>query len=153
MPMVAQHAIQAGRHAGEQVARLIAGKPLARFRYRDMGMLAVLGRGDAVAELPLLFGVGGSDRYRLRLGGLPAWLLWGGVHIAYLICFSNRIKVLVDWGWSYFTSRGAGAILVRPPDAPQSLTSPPEGASTPTDASVATHAADVSNSPAQGTSQ
>ena len=66
MPMVAQHAIQAGRHASEQVARLIAGKPLARFRYRDMGMLAVLGRGDAVAELPLLFGVGGSDRYRLR---------------------------------------------------------------------------------------
>jgi hypothetical protein len=63
-----------------------------------------------------LLGAGTSNRYRLRFGGLPAWLLWVEVHIAYLICFSNRVKVLVDWGWSYFTSRGAGAILVRLPD-------------------------------------
>jgi hypothetical protein len=77
-------------------------------------MMAVLGRGDAVAELPLP-GAGRGGRYPLRFGGLPAWLLWVGVHIAYLICFSNRIKVLVDWGWSYRTSRGAGAILVRLP--------------------------------------
>ncbi len=113
LPMLAPVAIQAGRHAGEQVARLIAKEPLARFRYHDKGMMAVLGRGDAVAELPLLLGAGTSNQFRLRFGGLPAWLLWVGVHIAYLICFSNRIKVLVDWGWSYFTSRGAGAILVR----------------------------------------
>jgi len=116
MPMLAPAAIQAGRHAGGQVARLLTAEPLARFRYHDKGMMAVLGRGDAVAELPLLLGAGISNRYRLRFGGLPAWLLWVGVHIAYLICFSNRIKVLVDWGWNYFTSRGAGAILVHPPD-------------------------------------
>ncbi|HEY5356942.1 MAG TPA: NAD(P)/FAD-dependent oxidoreductase [Streptosporangiaceae bacterium] len=116
LPMLAPVAIQAGRHAGEQVARLIARKPLARFRYHDKGMMAVLGRGDAVAELPLPPGAGHSSRYRLRFSGLPAWLLWAGVHIAYLICFSNRIKVLVDWGWNYCTSRGAGAILVRRPD-------------------------------------
>jgi len=127
LPMLAPVAIQAGRHAGDQVARLIAGEPLARFRYRDKGMMAVLGRGDAVAELPLLLGAGTSNRYRLRFGGLPAWMLWVGVHIAYLICFSNRIKVLVDWGWGYFTSRGAGAILVRPLDEAV-LTLPPEGA-------------------------
>ena len=53
-------------------------------------------------------------------------MLWVGVHIAYLICFSNRIKVLVDWGWSYCTSPGAGAILVRPLDEPV-LTLLPEG--------------------------
>jgi len=110
LPMLAPVAIQAGRHAGEQVARVIAGKSLTRFRYHDRGMMAVLGRGDAVAELPLLPSL--SGRYRLRFGGLPAWLLWVSVHIAYLICFSNRIKVLLDWGWNYFTSRGAGAILV-----------------------------------------
>jgi NADH dehydrogenase len=125
LPMLAPVAIQAGRHAGEQVAHLVAKEPLTRFRYHDKGMMAVLGRGDAVAELPLLLGAGTSSRYRLRFGGLPAWLLWVGVHIAYLICFSNRIKVLLDWGWNYFTSRGAGAILVRPPDE-QVLTLPPE---------------------------
>jgi NADH dehydrogenase len=135
LPMLAPIAIQAGRHAGEQVSRLIAGEPLARFRYHDKGMMAVLGRGNAVAELPLLLGVGKSNRYRLRFAGLSAWLLWVGVHIAYLICFSNRIKVLVDWGWNYLTSRGAGAILVlRPRDEP-TLALPPHG----TDARITVH--------------
>jgi NADH dehydrogenase len=132
--MLAPIAIQAGRHAGEQVAHLLAGEPLVRFRYHDKGMMAVLGRGDAVAELPLLLGTGTSNRYRLRFAGLLAWLLWVGVHIAYLICFSNRIKVLVDWGWNYFTSRGAGTILVRRPGE-QALTLPPQG----TDGRVTVH--------------
>ncbi|MBA2472160.1 MAG: NAD(P)/FAD-dependent oxidoreductase [Pseudonocardiales bacterium] len=118
-PMLASAAIQTGRHAGEQVARLLAGKPLIPFRYRDKGIMAVLGRGDAVAELPLRSSGGRTSRYPLRFGGLPAWLLWLGVHIVYLIGFRNRLKVLLDWGWSYFTSRGAGAILVHPPDTRQ----------------------------------
>ncbi|MFY9809103.1 MAG: NAD(P)/FAD-dependent oxidoreductase, partial [Pseudonocardiaceae bacterium] len=115
-PMLASAAIQTGRHAGEQVAQLIAGRPLTPFRYHDKGIMAVLGRGDAVAELPLRPPAGGTSRYPLRFGGLLAWLLWLGVHIVYLIGFRNRIKVLLDWGWSYFTSHGAGAILVHPPD-------------------------------------
>ncbi len=130
LPMLAPVAIQAGRHAGEQVTRLITGAPLARFRYRDKGIMAVLGRGDAVAELPLPLGADSSSRYRLRFGGRPAWLLWSGVHIAYLICFSNRIKVLLDWGWNYFTSRGTGAILIGTPDTRvlrPSLSMRPEG--------------------------
>jgi NADH:ubiquinone reductase (H+-translocating) len=115
-PMLASAAIQTGRHAGEQVSRLIEGTPLRPFHYHDKGIMAVLGRGDAVAELPLRPPAGRTSRYPLRFGGLPAWLLWLGVHIVYLIGFRNRIKVLLDWGWSYFTSRGAGAILVHPPD-------------------------------------
>ncbi|MDQ2789784.1 MAG: NAD(P)/FAD-dependent oxidoreductase [Actinomycetota bacterium] len=130
-PMLASAAIQTGRHAGEQVARLIAGSPstspstnlLTPFRYHDKGIMAVLGRGDAVAELPLRPAAGGTSRYPLRFGGLPAWLLWVGVHIVYLIGFRNRLKVLLDWGWSYFTSRGAGAILVHPPDTRQRIQS------------------------------
>lgn len=91
-------AIQAGRHAGEQVARRIEGQPLTPFRYRDKGMMAVLGRGDAVAELSLQPGAGAGSRRPLRFGGLPAWVLWLGVHIVYLVGFRNRLKVLVDWG-------------------------------------------------------
>jgi NADH dehydrogenase len=116
LPMLAPVAIQTGRHAGDQVARLIEGQPLTAFHYRDKGLMAVLGRGDAVAELPLFPGAAG--RYRLRFGGVVAWLLWLGVHIIYLISIRNRLQVLIDWAWSYCTSRGAGAILLEPPDEP-----------------------------------
>jgi NADH dehydrogenase len=83
LPMLAPVAIQSGRHAGRQVARLISGEPLTDFRYRDKGVVAVLGRGDAVAELPLIPGAPG--RYQLRIRGRLVWLLWLGVHIVYLI--------------------------------------------------------------------
>lgn len=112
LPMLAPAAIQTGRHAGEQVARLVAGQPLVPFRYRDKGMVAVLGRGDAVAEIPVALRKGAGSSPTLRFGGRLAWLLWLGVHIVYLIGFRNRLKVLVDWGWTYLTSRGGGAILV-----------------------------------------
>jgi NADH dehydrogenase len=110
LPMLAPVAIQTGRHAGRQVARLISGKSLTDFRYRDQGVVAVLGRGDAVTELPLIPGPPG--RHQLRIGGRLAWLLWLGVHIVYLIGFRNRLQVLIDWAWKYFTSRGAGTILL-----------------------------------------
>ena len=55
---------------------------------------------------------GPPGRYQLRIGGRLAWLLWLGVHIVYLIGFRNRLQVLIDWAWKYFTSRGAGAILL-----------------------------------------
>jgi NADH dehydrogenase len=118
LPMLAPVAIQSGRYAGEQVARAITGEPLEPFRYRDKGMLAVLGRGNAVAELPLPHVARTGSRYPLRFAGFPAWLLWAGVHIVYLIGFRNRSKVLIDWGWSYVTSRGAGAILVDTTEEP-----------------------------------
>jgi hypothetical protein len=47
-----------------------------------------------------------------------AWLLWLVVHIVYLISFRNRLQVLVDWAWNYFTSRGTGAILFDAPESP-----------------------------------
>src|ERR1039458_5138768 len=110
VPMMAPAAIQMGHYAGEQILRAVRGVQPGEFRFRDKGMMAVLGRGDAVAELPLLPGARGPAR--LRFGGFAAWVLWLLVHIVYLIGFRHRIKVLVDWGWSYFTSRGAGAILL-----------------------------------------
>jgi NADH dehydrogenase len=119
-PMLAPAAIQTGQHAGEQVVQLIAGSSAIPFQYRDKGMMAVLGRGDAVAELPLWPQARIANRYPLRFGGSAAWLLWLTVHLIYLIGFRNRLKVLLDWGWNYVTSRGAGAILIHPPDRQQS---------------------------------
>jgi NADH dehydrogenase len=110
VPGVAPAAMQMGRHAGRNVLRSLAGQPLAPFRYVDKGSLATIGRRAAVAD----FG-------RVRLWGMPAWLAWLGIHIFFLIGFRNRLVVLLDWAWAYFSyQRTARLILFEsgstPPD-------------------------------------
>ncbi len=98
VPQVAQPAIQAGRHAGREIVRRLAGEPSRPFRYRDRGSMATIGRAEAVAELP--FGI--------RLWGWLGWLAWLGLHLIELMGFRNRINVLVNWSWNYLTyDRGA----------------------------------------------
>jgi NADH dehydrogenase len=100
LPGVAQVAIQQGRHAAENIERRLRGEPPLPFRYRDLGNLAVLGRGAAVADLG-----------RVRLWGFPAWLFWCFVHIMKLVGFRNRAIVLLEWAWAYVTwQRGARLI-------------------------------------------
>jgi NADH dehydrogenase len=99
---LAQPAIQEGRHAGEQVARLIAGQPTKAFRYHDKGTMATIGRRSAVAEL----------RGGVRLRGTIAWLAWLGLHLIYLLGNRNRVVTLVNLSWRYLTwSRGGGVIV------------------------------------------
>jgi NADH dehydrogenase len=92
IPGVAPAAMQAGRHAAENVLRRIAGAPTHPFRYVDKGSLATIGRAAAVAELA-----------GLRLSGLVAWLAWLVIHVFFLIGFRNRILVLFEWAWAYVT--------------------------------------------------
>jgi NADH dehydrogenase len=100
LPGLAPVAMQMGSHAARVILADLAGKKRPPFRFHDKGQLAVIGRGRAVADLG-----------RLRFGGFVAWLIWIFVHIAYLIGFRNRIIVLMEWGWSYFTfQRGARLI-------------------------------------------
>jgi NADH dehydrogenase len=87
----------AAKQQGEYVARLIRAETMNRrdpgpFHYRHKGSLATIGRKAAVAD----FGW-------LRVSGFPAWLLWGFVHIWFLIGFRNRMIVMADWIWSYLT--------------------------------------------------
>ncbi|MGB6456062.1 MAG: NAD(P)/FAD-dependent oxidoreductase [Streptosporangiaceae bacterium] len=99
---LAQPAIQQGRHAGEQVARLIAGQPTRPFRYHDKGTMATIGRRSAVCEL----------RGGIRLRGTLAWLAWLGLHLIYLLGNRNRVVTLVNLTWRYLTwSRGGGVIV------------------------------------------
>ena len=78
----------------------LRGRPTRPFRYRNLGNLATIGRTAAVAD----FGW-------LRLTGWIAWLLWGVVHIYFLIGFRNRLVVALDWLWAYLTfHRGARLI-------------------------------------------
>ena len=92
LPQVAQSAMQMGRHAATNVLHARVGEPLEPFRYRDKGSLATIGRSRAVAVIG-----------RAHFAGRLAWWVWLAVHIVMLIGFRNRLVVLVDWAWSYFT--------------------------------------------------
>ena len=101
LPGVAPVAKQQGAYVGRVIAaRASAKAEPPPFRYRNYGNLATIGRKVAVAD----FG-------RIRLGGRVAWLLWGVIHVLFLIGFRNRVAVLLDWLWAYVTfQRGARLI-------------------------------------------
>jgi NADH dehydrogenase len=92
LPGVAPVAKQQGAYVARAIRLGLAGKSIGPFAYRNYGNLATIGRKAAVAD----FGW-------LRLSGTIAWLLWGIVHIFFLIGFRNRIFVLLSWLWAYFT--------------------------------------------------
>ncbi len=92
LPGVAQVAIQGGRHAARNLLADLRGAPRKPFRYRDLGSMATVGRKKAVA-----------DAFGLKLSGLIAWLAWLFVHLMALVGFRNRLVVLAQWAWSYFT--------------------------------------------------
>lgn len=92
LPQVAQVALQQGAHAARNLLAEQGGRPLTPFRYRDYGMMAVIGRNAAVAEL------GGAT-----FTGFVAWVMWLVIHLAKLIGFRNRALVLLNWGWNYLS--------------------------------------------------
>jgi NADH dehydrogenase len=103
LPGVAQPAIQGGRQAAANIVRRVRGEPTRPLRYRDLGTMATIGRRAAVAL------VGGRT-----FAGYPAWLLWVFIHIVWLIGFRNRVIVMFEWAWAYWTwGRGARVILDR----------------------------------------
>lgn len=108
VPGIAPAAKQMGRHVARNIVASLRGKPLSPFRYQDVGMLATIGRNAAVAVLG-----------KLRFSGYPAWLLWLLAHIYFLIGFRNRIVVLIDWAWAYWTFERNARIVIGgglPPD-------------------------------------
>ncbi len=111
VPGIAPAAKQEGQFVARLIRAEVAGRPRpVRFRYRDDGMLAAIGRKSAVAA----FG-------RFEITGFAGWLLWSLAHIYFLIGFKNRIAVSLDWLWSYFTfERGSRLITgdMPPPGEP-----------------------------------
>lgn len=103
LPGVAPVAILEGRYVARLIRdELAQSKAVSRkpFHYFDKGSLATIGRAAAVAE----FG-------KIHISGFLAWLAWLFVHIFFLIGFQNRVLVLIQWAWSYFTyERGARLI-------------------------------------------
>ncbi|MDH5577916.1 MAG: NAD(P)/FAD-dependent oxidoreductase [Betaproteobacteria bacterium] len=107
VPGVAPAAKQMGRHAAHNIMAALAGKPTRPFRYRDYGQLATIGRSKAVA----MFG-------RIHVWGWLAWVAWLTAHIYFLIGFRNRLVVLIDWAWAYWTFERSARVVdkgARPP--------------------------------------
>jgi NADH:ubiquinone reductase (H+-translocating) len=100
VPPLASAAIQEGKFASENILRDLSGKSRAKFKYRDWGSMAPIGRHRAVA----LIG-------RWGLSGFFAWLTWAFVHIFLLIGFRNRLSVFYEWIWAYFTRERSARLI------------------------------------------
>ena len=100
LPGVSPAAMQMGRHATKNILFLIRGDKPKPFRYFDKGSMATIGRNKAIADLKFA-----------RFGGFLAWLSWLFVHLIFLVGLRNRLLVLFQWTWTYFTF-GRGARLI-----------------------------------------
>ena len=101
LPQLAQPALQTGKHAARQIARLHRGLETETFSYRDKGTMATIGRGDAVLQTPV----------GVNLTGVIAWLGWIALHIFFLLGGRNRVQTLVNLGARYAGPRRSNAIV------------------------------------------
>jgi NADH dehydrogenase len=106
LPGLAPVAIQQGAYTARLIKRRLRNQPVRPFGYVNKGNLATIGRGRAVADLGVV-----------RLSGLPAWLIWLGVHIWYLIGYQNRLVVMLRWSISFLThGRAQGSRIISASD-------------------------------------
>jgi len=115
VPGVAPAAKQMGRHVARAIQARLQGVPARPFRYRDFGNLATIGRMAAVVDI-----------HGLRLSGVLAWWFWLAAHVFFLIGFRNRLVVLLNWAWAYWShQRAARIILGREPGGEPGAPPPP----------------------------
>jgi len=140
VPGVSPAAKQMGQAAAVNLLRRLHGRPTRPFHYKDYGNLATIGRNAAVVDLTV------PRLGALRFSGYPAWLFWLFAHIYFLIGFRNRMLVLADWAWAYWTYERAARVVAQPPtppDEPALSKSSPIPPSTGPQAAPAGGAADV----------
>ena len=100
LPGVVQPAVQGAVHAARSILRRIAGRPTERFVYRDLGSMAIVGRGSAIADLGWI-----------RLTGFPGWLAWLFLHLLKLVGFRSRILVFIEWAAAYLTFQRSARLI------------------------------------------
>lgn len=102
-PMVAQPAIQQGKHLAKNIKRLLKGDKLEPFSYFDKGSMATVGRNRAVVDLG-----------KLKFSGFFAWFIWMFVHLWFLIGFRNRLVTFFNWVYNYVNFDKAARLIIRP---------------------------------------
>ncbi|MBK8941761.1 MAG: NAD(P)/FAD-dependent oxidoreductase [Polyangiaceae bacterium] len=100
VPGVAQGAMQGASLVVANILAQIDGRERRAFRYRDLGSMATIGRAAAVAEI-----------FGMKLSGFIAWIAWVVLHVATLIGFKNRVIVMVQWIWAYFTHERGSRLI------------------------------------------
>jgi NADH:ubiquinone reductase (H+-translocating) len=116
VPGVSPAAKQMGRCAAANILARIEGRATRAFHYADYGTLATIGRSSAVVQLEVpVFS-------RLRFSGWPAWCFWLFAHLYFLIGFRNRLMVLLDWGWSYFSFARSARVVAQAETSPRQAT-------------------------------
>jgi NADH dehydrogenase len=96
--------MQQGRLLADNLQALLRKKSLKPFKYLDKGSMATVGRNRAVVDLP----------GKIKMQGWLAWFAWLFVHLLYIIGFRNKLVVLMNWFWNYFTYDRATRLIVRP---------------------------------------
>ena len=102
-PMVAQPAIQQGKHLAKNLERIIKKQKLEPFNYFDKGTMATIGRNKAVVDLN-----------KSTFGGFFAWFIWMFVHLWFLVGFRNRVVTFFNWTYSYINFDRAARLIIRP---------------------------------------
>jgi NADH:ubiquinone reductase (H+-translocating) len=100
VPGVGAAAMQEGRSAAANILRDLRGEGRVPFRYKDKGAMAAIGRDRAVAQVG-----------RWHLSGYPAWLMWAFVHAFLLNGFRNRLMIVREWAWAYFTRERSARLI------------------------------------------
>lgn len=102
-PMMAQPAMQQGRHLADNLVRLLNKKEMIPFEYKDKGSMATIGRNKAVVDLP-----------KYHFSGVFAWFVWMFVHLFSLIGFKNKAVVFLNWVYNYIRFDREARLIIRP---------------------------------------
>jgi len=102
-PMVAQPAIQQGKHLAKNILALINGKDPEPFKYLDKGSMATIGRNKAVVDIG-----------KFHMGGFVAWYIWMFVHLWFLIGIKNRLVTFLNWVYNYINYDKSERLIMRP---------------------------------------
>lgn len=100
LPGVAPVAMQQGRYLARSILKQLKGETVQPFKYLNKGNLAVIGINEAVADL-----------HKVHLSGFPAWFIWAFVHVMYLVEFDNKVLVMLQWLWAFFTRRHSARLI------------------------------------------
>jgi NADH dehydrogenase len=95
--------MQQGRNLGDNLVRLVEGKSMKPFVYKDKGSMATVGRNKAVVDLP-----------KFKFQGVFAWFVWMFVHLYFLIGFRNRVVVFINWVYNYVRFDREARLIIRP---------------------------------------
>ncbi|MFD1096648.1 NAD(P)/FAD-dependent oxidoreductase [Salegentibacter chungangensis] len=106
-PQLAQVAKQQGEHLAKNLKKINKGKEPEDFVYNDKGIMAIIGRSKAVAEIP---------KPKMNLKGLPAWLIWSLIHLFALVNRHDRLRTFYNWTIAYFTRNQDLRMIIRPKD-------------------------------------